>query len=66
MIEVGDLVKFESIFPSPSAMAQHNKGVWLVIYAEDDPMYGRLVTLKKGNEQQKAHTEYLYKISSDR
>jgi hypothetical protein len=66
MIEVGDLVKFESIFPSPAAMAQRDKGVWLVVYAEDDSTFGRLVTLKKGGEKRKAHVSHLYKISSDR
>ena len=64
MIEVGDLVKFESVFPIQPK--EPNRGVWLVVYAEDDSTFGRLVTLKKGDEQRKAHVSHLYKISSDR
>jgi len=64
MIEVGDLVKFESVFPIQPK--EPNRGVWLVVCAETDPKLGRFVTLKKGNHEIRAHVGCLYKISSDR
>lgn len=60
-IQIGDLIKYDSHIDG-----QNDMGVWLVVYAEDDPTFGRLVTLRKGNEQRKAHISHLYKISSDR
>jgi len=40
-IQIGDLIKYDSHIDG-----QNDMGVWLVVYAEDDPMFGRLVTLR--------------------